>query len=500
MNLKPDHPALQILDAAEQALTRSDRLRAVNAIRQLMAQPAPLGEDWKRAVSVAYQTGDIDAAVESARRLCREDPDPLNNHLLLANMLEVLGDPKAGFAALEPHLESHADRADLFFMASHLAALCGERERASQLADTGLAIDPIHARLNYQRSQLHRFDGEDAGFTGLETAWSHWDEAGGATMERVATGFALAKACADRGDSARAAELWRGAAGLNAQRDPWLLDNARHEVSQLQALYTPDFIQRQMPSGIPGGRAIFILGAPRSGTTLVEQILAAHSAVTGGGEHALLSFACAPLEPQTGGALQRYLETARMGENRWTSLGGRYMQFVAARLGEAQRYTDKNLGNYKYLGAAALALPKARFIWCRRDAMDVAWSAWRTLFSGSMGWSYDVEALAGFLKLYDEAMTWWSDLFPGRILQVDYAALVRNSDAEIARLFEFVDLEDEAATRDFHASDRAVTTASFDQVRQPIHAGSIGAWKAFMPHIADLRDAVTAAGLAFDDI
>jgi tetratricopeptide (TPR) repeat protein len=491
--------AHQYIAQADQALARLDRMRCVNALRHVLAKPVALGQQWKRVINMAHQVGDIDAAVEASRHLCREEPDALEHWLLLANLLEMYGDADAAFKAINPQIKRHPKHVNLHFVAGHMAALAGKKSRAVKLFRAGLRLDPAEAKIHYNLSLITNYASDTTDLAKLTAAFEASKNSTD-TAARIALCYAWAKACTDRGDMEQAARIYAEAAGLQHRAAPFDLAAAQSEVSGLKALYTPEFVSKFRDQGFSDTRPVFILGAPRSGTTLIEQILAAHSDVKGGGEHGLMSFAAAPLDPQTGGALQRYLATAGAGQDRWATLGQRYLHFVEARLGKAARFVDKNLGNYRYLGAAALAMPDAKFIWCRRDPMDVAWSAWRTLFSNAMAWSYEPAALAGFLKLYDDAMCHWQRVFPERVLEVSYHDLITDSDAQIARMFEFLDLDDQQATRQFHRSGRSVATASFDQVRKPINSSSVGVWKQSMPHNSALRDAVKATGLAFDDL
>ena len=131
--------------------------------------------------------------------------------------------------------------------------------------------------------------------------------------------------------------------------------------------------------------------------------------------------------------------------------------------------------------------------------MDVAWSAWKTLFAEGNRWSYDPVAIAAFLADYDMLMQHWVTLFPDRVMEVRYEDLVTSPDDQIARLLDFCGLEDDPATRRFHEANRTVATASFAQVRQPISTASVGAWRRYMPEAKPLVDALHAEGVVFND-
>lgn len=250
------------------------------------------------------------------------------------------------------------------------------------------------------------------------------------------------------------------------------------------------FFEQRRDWGDPSARPIFILGMPRSATTLVEQIFSRHSAVAALGElrdigeisedlaRAAVSnrgyprALTASTEDEIKAAAQRYL-----GVTEFMSHG-------------SARFTDKMPANFRYLGLIATLFPNAKIIHCRRDAMDVCFSIYRHNFHGAHGYAFDMGALANYHRQYERLMAHWSAVCPIEILDVDYDRLVDDLDGTVRSMLDYCDLPFEPACLDFHESTRGADTASWAQVRQPIFKNSIGAWRAYEDQLAPLAKAL----------
>lgn len=227
-------------------------------------------------------------------------------------------------------------------------------------------------------------------------------------------------------------------------------------------------------------RPIFILGMPRSGTSLVEEILAAHSNVTGGGE--LESFRRAMVEAD---CFDCDLTADLLDQVR-----ANYLSEVKRRLGEGtQVFTDKMPFNFRVLGHIATALPEARILHVTRPAEAVGWSNYRTHFASSgMAYSFDQRDIARMCRLHDAYMAFWRDQFPDRIISVDYDALTEDPEGQARRLLEALGLAWDPEVLAFHENMRAVRTVSATQVRQAIYTGSSEAWRAVKPWLGPMLD------------
>ena len=486
------------LAEAERRCAQGDRLGGLEAVGEILKSDVKLGAEWAVPTMMAHELGDADLAAKAASRMCDEDGSDPRQWRLLASALEQIGHASEVVPIHKRLLQGSPEDIDLLLEAAHTLKLLGRFDESEALYRRILKIDKNHWRAWEHLAGLHKFSKGDEDLIDLEKLRVKQIEDGDDPIKRADIAFALGKAYDDLGDHAISARRIKEGAELIHKANPYDAGGYRRRINGLIALYDSSLVSRYEEGGLADARPIFVLGPPRSGTTLVEAILGAHKDVEPGGEHKLLWLACLPLEEQLGGGLERYLEGSNSFDP-WAALGEAYVGKVAGRLGDAKRWTDKNLYNVERLGAAALALPAAKFIWCRRDPMDVAWSAYRTRFSQGNLWSYDPDGIAAFLSDYDALMEHWACLFPDRILEVRYEDLVTRPDSEIPRLLNFVGLDDDPATRRFYEVDRAIATASLAQVRNPINDKSIGAWKRFMPELSALPEALEKAGLVFEN-
>ena len=251
--------------------------------------------------------------------------------------------------------------------------------------------------------------------------------------------------------------------------------------------------QRLTPSGCDSKRVILVTGVPRSGTTLVEQILASHSAVADGEE---VNLFCTALIPAGDFSLQGGLdyEKRTAGADPWGEIGRDYLSMLEQRFGSRGRIVDKTLNHSRFLGFILHSLPKARVIWMRRNAQDTAISCFRTWFgTGTIPWSCSLADIAWHFRLEDALHAHWNRIYPDRILTVPYEELARDPQPWISRILAHVGLDPESAPFTPHMKRRAVQTASVAQVREPISATSVGAAEKYRAHLQPFRDAYTGA-------
>ncbi|HWA62807.1 MAG TPA: sulfotransferase [Caulobacteraceae bacterium] len=301
--------------------------------------------------------------------------------------------------------------------------------------------------------------------------------------------FALAKAHEERGDPDVAfAWLERGNRHHRAQI---AYDGEAHarRLRRTAEVFDEALLRRLAGEGLDDDRPIFVLGTPRSGTTLVEQILAAHPDVQAGGEAPVLMKMVLNSKGAGGALFPEW--GAAMTEEDTRVLGRTYLDALAPAEPGKRRLTDKRLENFEYIGLIHLCLPKAPIIHVRRDPRDAAFSCYSLLFAEAQTWSYDFEDLARFWREYDRLMAHWTAVLPpGRILEVRYESLVSDFEREARRIVEHCGLAWNDACLGFHNTSRPVRSASAAQVRQPIYDRSIGRWRPFAKHLAPLFEAM----------
>jgi tetratricopeptide (TPR) repeat protein len=274
-------------------------------------------------------------------------------------------------------------------------------------------------------------------------------------------------------------EEWRKRGqGYDPAAHTWFID-------QLIATFTPAFFERVRGFGVESERPIFIVGLPRSGTTLTEQVLASHSQVFGAGE---LNLARAAFESLAGDASHQtriFENLACLDADTTQRLAALHLDGLRALNETALRVADKMPDNFMYLGLLATLFPKAKFIHCRRDLRDVAVSCWMTNFQ-QIRWACDVEHIASRFRDYRRLMEHWQRVLPAQVLEVDYEEMVVDLESVARRLVAWCGLEWEPGCLAFHQGKRPVRTASVVQVRQPIYQRSVARWKNYEPALKDL--------------
>ncbi|MEJ2452406.1 MAG: sulfotransferase [Gammaproteobacteria bacterium] len=301
--------------------------------------------------------------------------------------------------------------------------------------------------------------------------------------------FALGKVYADLKLDAQSFEYYRQGNALKRATLDYSIGQDRELFAAIKQTVTSEFLQRHAGTGCDDATPIFIIGMPRSGTTLTEQILASHSQVHGAGELNELKFlierAC---ESHTQEFPQGLLG---LNKTELSAIASTYLERLHAYAPGAPRITDKMPHNFLYLGLIHLLFPKAKIIHCLRNPMDNALSIYRALFARSHAYAYDLEELGQYYHLYQDLMAHWRELMPGGFYELRYEDLVSDQETQTRRLLDYCELPWEDACLEFYQTSRVVRTASLAQVRQPMHRNSVEAWRRFerqlQPFVQALR-------------
>ena len=363
----------------------------------------------------------------------------------------------------------------------------GDLEKAEAAFREALRLQSNFALPHARLATLLRGKLPDADFTALEERLA--DPQLAAEL-RARLLFALAHVLDARGDHARAADSLRDANALTVEQKKNKRDYApaEHErfVDNLLNTFDSDLLTQMAGKGSPNRLPVFVLGLPRSGTTLIEQVLASHSRVHGAGELRLgrQSFESLPSvlgregPPLECVPLLDPVSIRRLADQhieRWKALAP----------GPFDRITDKMPDNYMYIGFLSILFPQATFIHCRRDLRDVAVSCWMTDFR-SIVWANDKEHIASRFQQYQRLMKHWRSVLPVPIHEVDYEETVDDLEAVARRLVAACGLDWEPACLDFHRNERPIRTASVTQVRQPVYKRSVARWKNYEPALTEL--------------
>ncbi len=360
--------------------------------------------------------------------------------------------------------------------------MLGRADDAVNHYKRALDLDPA-APAYCQLAQLKQFTADDPDLPRME-ARLNADTA--APDAKIDAAFALAKAYDDIGDYDRAFLFLDMGNKLKRADVPYDVFTEEDAADRIMALFTRDFIARFENRSGSELSPIFILGMPRSGTTLVEQMLAAHSQIKAGGELVYISHVAREL-----GEAWQSRGDAAPGDDDTVAAdlrkgAARYAELTGELVRRHPRFTDKMPQNFMYIGVMHLLFPKAKIIHCRRDPIATCFSCYQRRFTAGNLFSFDLQDLGRFYKTYDRLMRHWHAVLPGRIFDVQYESVVADPEKEIHQVLDFCGLAFEAACLNFHSVNRAVATASNVQVRKPIYHSAIAHWRHYEKHLAPL--------------
>ena len=314
--------------------------------------------------------------------------------------------------------------------------------------------------------------------------------------DRMQLDFALGKAYADLKDHDRS--FRHLLAGNAAKRATIAYDEqaAFALFDRIESLFTPDLIAAKSGGGDPSPMPIFIIGMPRSGTTLVEQIIASHPVVYGAGELQNFNDVVLTVRGPDGNSLPYPEFVAALDAAALQQIGARYIALVRAlaakyERADTARITDKMPSNYYFAGLIHLALPNAKIIHTIRDPVDTCISCFSKLFSAEQNHTYDLSELGRYYRRYERLMAHWRSVLPaGCILDVRYEDIVSDVEQQARRIIAYCGLPWTDRCLSFHETERPVRTASATQVRQPIYSSAVGRWRVYEQHLGPLLDAL----------
>ncbi len=391
-------------------------------------------------------------AVESYRKAVTLDPKLPGAHLGLGHVLKTVGDQEGGIEAYRRAIELRPNFGETYYSLANLKTYrFGTDEiedMRTRLANTEL---PVECRVHFA--------------------------------------FSLGKAFEDQKDYDDAFEHYALANQLH--RDTIAYDPVQTEIAheKMRNVFSADYFAEHGAGqwGCDRPDPIFIVGLPRSGSTLLEQILASHSMVDGTSELPDISMIAQDLtQPDAGIAFPNCIPD--LGPERLRALGEQYLEQTQRHRAGAPRFTDKMPNNFAYTGFIKAILPNAKIIDARRHPMDSCLGSFKQHFAKGQTFTYDLFELGEFYLEYDKMMAHWDRVLPGSVLRVDYENVVENLEDEVKRILAFCELPFEEGCVRFHETERAVRTASSEQVRQPIYKGAVATWQRFGANLDGLRE------------
>jgi tetratricopeptide (TPR) repeat protein len=373
----------------------------------------------------------------------------------------------------------------------HALKTAGQQARAIDAYRNAIECEPTFGEAWWSLANLKTFRFSDDDIATMKAQLEREDLRDSAGIDhRLHLHFALGKALEDRADYAGSFLHYEQGNTQRLQWIPYRADETTARVQHAKRLYTREFFAQRRDFGCQAPDPIFIVGLPRAGSTLLEQILSSHSQVEGTMELPELISVTRALKQQAGEGYYHDV-LATLDADAVRALGEQYLERTRVhRRSGAPFFIDKMPNNFAHVGLIQLAMPNAKIIDARRHPLGCCFSAFKQHFARGQNFSYSLQDVGRYYRDYVELMAHFDAVLPGRIHRVCYETLVDDTEAEVRRLLEYCGLPFEAQCLRFFENERPVRTASSEQVRQPIYRGGVDHWKHFEPWLAPLKQAL----------
>ena len=429
----------------------------------------------------------FDRAREEAEALHRRDPDnPLfQSHLAIESM--QTGDYERAFELFDQVLEKLPKDVATLTSKGHALKTTGATEDAVASYRKAISAKEDHGDAWYALANLktYRFSEEE-----VAAMRAQLERGGLAFMDRVHICFSLGKALEDRKTYADAFSFYEQGNDLKRTQTRYSADAMSAELARQREFCTPELFARHEGEGFPAPDPIFILGLPRAGSTLLEQILASHSLVDGTLELPNILSLAHRLRGRKAGETLYPAILHDLTPEQLSDFGEAFIEDTRVHRQGAPFFIDKMPNNFRHIGLIHLILPNAKIIDARRAPMDCCFSAFKQLFAEGQEFTYGLEEIGRYYADYVRLMEHWDEVLPGKVLRIQHEDVLDDLEGQVRRMLKFLELPFEDACLNFHRTERAVRTASSEQVRRPINRSGQGAWKPFEPWLGELKSAL----------
>jgi len=482
VHIQPDHAAAY--HSLGNIRLQQGNLPAAIASYQQAIRIAPNDAAVHNNLGVAWlKQGELTEAEKSFREAIRVTPDYTEACSNLGIALKDQGKLEQAEAALKQALGINPDDADSCNNLGNVLLSLGKLKEARNAYSRALQIRPDYSEAFRSLSKLKRYSEIDAETLRMKALFHSPDTS---REKKMHLGFALGKIHEDIEDYEKAFEYIGQANHLFRSSYDYDIAEDKAFFDLVTNIFDKNFMHRHQDSGNNDETPIFIVGMPRSGTSLIEQILASHPQVYGAGELSYLKqiilHACGNAP---GYDFLKNIETFRQDD--FTNLGNEYIANIRKHSASAKFITDKLPHNFFYLGMINIILPRAKIIHCRRNPLDNCLSIFKNYFSDYQRYAYDLTELGEYFHLYQALMEHWHHILPkDRIYDIQYEALVAEQESQTKALLRHCGLAWDEHCLSFHKTDRAVRTASAAQVRQPVYQRSVHLWRRYEKHLEPL--------------
>jgi len=480
-HLKRDPFDVAAIRMLAELAARIERYRDSEALLRRALELAP---DFLAARSnlatVLHRQGRSAEAVKELEKLQQVDPDNLMNANLKAAALGRVGEFDEALELYEQVLQSFGKQPKIWMSYGHMLKTVGRQADAIAAYRKALDLHPALGEVWWSLANLKTLQFGDDDLSAMQAALDRSDIS---AEDRFHLHFALGKAHEDRREAEAAfAHYDRGNTLRKALLD-YDAEQTRASVDHAKSLYTPDFFATRTDHGADAPDPIFIVGMPRAGSTLIEQILSSHSMVEGTME--------LPDIPKLHAKARNMGGVAKLSPADARELGEQYLRDTQVqRKSEKPFYIDKLPNNWLHVGFIRLILPHAKIIDARRHPMDCCFSNFKQHFARGQAFSYSLSDMGRYYADYVDLMDHFDRVVPGHVHRVFHERVIADLEGEVRAMLSWLGLPFEQACLDFHTNDRAVRTASSEQVRRPINRDGVDQWRAMEPWLGPLVDAL----------
>lgn len=433
-------------------------------------------------------------ALAAAGRAAALSPADATTHDTIGAVYTLAGRHEKAAQRFESAVRLWPENAEFLNHLATALTFCGELERAEAIFERVLEIDPHHVLTHLALADNLQGPPPPGRIEQLETTL---ERVRGNTDAELFMRQALGRTLEAAGETGRAFAEWDRAKRAKKAAVGYSIGQDKALFQAIERLFPPDSVPESRP-GAASSAPVFVIGLPRTGTTLVERILSSHSGVTSGGELSSLPQA---VREASGVAQLNLIDPKGLPRSLAADpkrLGERYLELARTVTGDAERFVDKQPLNFFYVGLIRRVLPNAKIVCLRRKALDTCLASFRHLFAPNFRYyryALTPEDSAEYFALFTRLMAHWDRLFPGAICHVGYERLVSDFDAEARRLVDFLELDFEEGVADFTRNQSPVATASAVQVRQALHRRSVGAWRRYETELQRARKRLVELGI-----
>jgi tetratricopeptide (TPR) repeat protein len=460
---------------------------ALRLLRHALKQSAHLPLAWRGMCQALVDLGRLPEAEAAVRRLLKIEPENPKNWALLGTVYTRLMRQTDALPAFEEAARLNPAEVRMPLSIGHIHKTLGNRRESEAAYKACLRLDPNFSEAYWSLADLKNYHFSDAEIAAMQAL--RQGEAGD-DADQAQLHFALGRAFEQRQDYACAFDHYRLGNERRRKTVPFDIQAFENKTRRVRRCFDEAYFAERAAAGHNDSAPIFIVGLPRSGSTLVEQILASHTGVEGTFElpnmlTLVREFDHADAQHDAYPEIVRTVPLAH-----FATLGRRYLEETKAlRTGRAH-FIDKMPNNFSHVGLIHSVLPQAIILDICRHPMDSCFSTYKQYFAEGQSFSYDLESLGRYFRCYLDLMDHWDRVLPGKVLHLRYETLVREPEITIRRLLKHCGLQFEPACLTFHETKRPVRTASAEQVRQPMYTSGIGYWKHFEPQLEPLRQAL----------